>query len=117
MILNALTRIGKTRGVEININLELTKNEKKCYGCLPCHVDASCFCIAVALVMFQNNKEHSVAPSSAQRLPEDRGSLHLPKDRGAGGEVGPEPILKPLYSKLKKLKIKQFLMITCNRKT
>ena len=28
MVLNALTRIGKTRGVEINVNLELTKNEK-----------------------------------------------------------------------------------------
>ena len=44
-----------------------------------------------------------MAPSSAQRLPEDRGFLHLPNDRGAGGQVGPEPILKPLYSKLKKL--------------
>ena len=33
-----------------------------------------------------------MAPSSAQRLPEDRGSLHLPNERGAGGEVGPEPI-------------------------
>ena len=52
MVLNTLTGIGKTRGVEININLELTKNDKKCYGYLPCHVDASCFCIAVAFVMF-----------------------------------------------------------------
>ena len=48
-----------------------------------------------------------MALSSAQRLPEDRGSLHLPKDRGAGGEVGPEPILKPLYSKLKKLLVER----------
>ena len=88
MVLNALTRIGKTRGVEINVNLELIKNEKKCYGCLPCHVDASCFCIAVVLVMIK----------STQWLPLlHRGSLHLPNDKGAGGEVGPEPILKPLY--------------------
>ena len=48
-----------------------------------------------------------MAPSSAQRLPEDRDSLHLPNDRGAGDEVGPEPILKPLYSKLKKLLVER----------
>ena len=29
MVLNALTRFGKTRGLEINVNLELTKDEKK----------------------------------------------------------------------------------------
>ena len=40
-----------------------------------------------------------MAPSPAERLPEERGSLHLPNDRGDGGEVGPEPILKPLYLK------------------
>ena len=44
-----------------------------------------------------------MAPSSAQRLPEDRGSLHLPNDRGAGDDLGPEPILKPLYSKIKEI--------------
>ena len=33
MVLNALERIRQTRGVEININLELTKNEKKCFCC------------------------------------------------------------------------------------
>ena len=40
-----------------------------------------------------------MAPSPVERLPEERGSLHLPNDRGDRGEVGPEPILKPLYLK------------------
>ena len=75
MVLNALKRIRQTRGVEIKINLKVTKSEKKnCHGCLPCYVVGSLFCIAVALPLFKNNKEQSVASSPAERLPKDRGS-------------------------------------------
>ena len=67
MVLNALERIRQTRGVEININLELTKKRKKM-------TMVAFFYRAVAGAMFYNSKEHSVASSSAERLPEDRGS-------------------------------------------
>ena len=44
MVFNALERIRQTRGVEININLELTKNEKNVFAVfLACYVDGSFF--------------------------------------------------------------------------
>ena len=76
MVLNALERIRQTRGVEININLELTKKRKKLFllSSLLVMTMVAFFYRAVAGAMFYNSKEHSVASSSAERLPEDRGS-------------------------------------------
>ena len=76
MVLNALERIRQTRGVEININLELTKKRKKMFllSSLLVMTMVAFFYRAVAGAMFYNSKEHSVASSSAERLPEDRGS-------------------------------------------
>ena len=76
MVLNALERIRQTRGVEININLELTKKRKKMFllSSLLVLTMVAFFYRAVAGAMFYNSKEHSVASSSAERLPEDRGS-------------------------------------------
>ena len=76
MVLNALERIRQTRGVEININLELTKKRKKMFLLSSSLVMTmvAFFYRAVAGAMFYNSKEHSVASSSAERLPEDRGS-------------------------------------------
>ena len=70
MVLNALERIRQTRGVEITINLELTKNEKNVFAVilsLLCRWYFFYIFRAVASAMFYNRKEHSVAPSSAER--------------------------------------------------